>query len=72
MSQCKVNKQNREQVVAEHIDRIIDGMNVEELMEYARSALEADYKHYSDTELEWEIIDSWDEFPWGEFDYIDE
>ncbi|NDG25707.1 MAG: hypothetical protein EB120_00845 [Proteobacteria bacterium] len=72
MSQCKVNKQNRDQIIAEYIDRTIDGMDIKGLIEYVRGGIETDLKHYSDTELEYEIIDQYDDFPWYDFDFIDE
>jgi hypothetical protein len=72
MSQCKVNKQNRDQIIAEYIDRTIDGMDIKGLIEYVRDGIEANLKHYSDTELEYEILDQYDDFPWYDFDFIDE
>jgi hypothetical protein len=52
MSQFKVNKQNRDQIIAEYIDRTIDEMNIKGLIDFVRGGIEADLKHYSDTELE--------------------
>ena len=70
----KVNKQNREQVIAEYIDRILEGMDFDELIDYARSGLEADYNFlYSDEELEDEIDERYgDSFPWDDFEWADE
>jgi hypothetical protein len=68
----KVNKHNRDLIIAEYIDRTIDGMDIKGLIEYVRGGIEADLKHYSDTELEYEILDQYDDFPWYDFDYADE
>jgi hypothetical protein len=65
----KITRNNRDEILAEHINRLIDGMTVEALIDHVRSSLEADYNHYTNNELEWEIIDSWNEFPWEDFDY---
>ena len=72
MSQCKVNKHNRDQIIAEYIDRAIDGMDIKGLIEYVCGGIEADLKHYSDTELEYEILEQYEDFPWCDFDYADE
>jgi len=72
MSQCKVNKQNREQILATYIDDILENMDVDALIDYVRSGLEADYNHYTNEELENEIEDYDPEFEWEEFDYADE
>jgi hypothetical protein len=72
MSQCKVNKQNREQILARYIDDMLANMDVDALIDYARSGLEADYNLYTNEELENEIEDREPEFEWEEFDFIDE
>jgi predicted RNA-binding protein Jag len=72
MSQCKVNKQNREQILATYIDDMLADMDVDALIDYARSGLEADYNLYTNEELENEIEDCEPEFEWEEFDFIDE
>jgi hypothetical protein len=72
MSQCKVNKQNREQILATYIDDILENMDVDALIDYVRSGLEADYNHYTNEELENEIEDYDPEFEWEEFNYADE
>ena len=72
MKQCKVNKENREQILATYIDYILENMNVNALIDYVRSGLEADYNHYTNEELENEIEFSDPEFEWEEFDYADE
>ena len=72
MSQCKVNKQNREQILATYIDDILENMDVDALIDYVRSGLEADYNLYTNEELENEIEDYDPEFKWEEFDYADE
>jgi predicted RNA-binding protein Jag len=72
MSQCKVNKQNREQILARYIDDMLADMDVDALIDYARSGLEADYNFYTNEELENEIEDCEPKFEWEEFDFIDE
>lgn len=72
MTKCKVNKQNREQILATYIDDILASMDVDALIDYVRSGLEADYNHYTNQELENEIEDYDPEFEWEEFDYADE
>jgi hypothetical protein len=72
MKQCKVNKENREQILATYIDYILENMDVDALIDYVRSGLEADYNHYTNQELENEIEFSDPEFEWEEFDYADE
>ena len=70
---AKVTKQNREQVIAEYIDRILESMDIDALMDYARSGLEATYSHYKNEELEDEIDERYEEsFPWDNFEWADE
>ena len=69
----KVNKQNREQVIAEYIDMILESMDIDALMDYARSGLEETYNRYKNEELEDEIDERYeDSFPWDDFEWADE
>lgn len=70
---AKVTKQNREQVIAEYIDIILESMDMDSLIDYARSGLEATYSRYRNEELEDEIDERYEgSFPWDDFEWADE
>ena len=53
----KINSKNRDDIQTRYIQQLVDRMNPQALIDHVVSSLEVDYNHYSDTELENEILD---------------
>lgn len=64
MSKSKVNKENRDDIQQRWIEHLVSKMDTKTLVVYVLSSLEFDYNHYSDTELEEEILDNCEDFEW--------
>lgn len=61
----KINSKNRDDIQTRYIQQLVDRMNPKALIDHVVSSLEVDYNHYSDTELENEILDWYGEdFEW--------
>ena len=65
LSQIRINSENRDSIQYRYIRQLVEGMDVQALIDHVLSSLEVDYNHYSNTELENEILDWYGEdFEW--------
>lgn len=61
----RINSKNRDDIQTRYIQQLVESMDVQALIDHVLSSLEVDYNHYSDTELENEILDWYGEdFEW--------
>jgi hypothetical protein len=61
----RINPVNRDEIQNRYIRQLVEGMDVQALIDHVISSLEVDYSHYSNTELEDEILDYYGEdFEW--------
>ena len=61
----RINSENRDSIQYRYIRQLVEGMDVDTLIQHGLSSLEVDYNHYSNTELEDEILDYYGEdFEW--------
>ena len=65
----RINPVNRDEIQNRYIRQLVEGMDVQALIDHVISSLEVDYSHYSHTELENEILDWYGEdFDWEVLD----
>ena len=61
----RINPVNRDEIQNRYIRQLVEGMDVQALIDHVISSLEVDYSHYSHAELENEILDYYGEdFDW--------
>lgn len=60
----RIDSKNRDEIQQRWIEHLVSKMDTKALVVYVLSSLEFDYNHYSDTELEEEILDNCEDFEW--------